>query len=47
MDDGTPIRLKVTVNPKDGSAVFDFTGTGPMVYGNCNAPPAVTYSAIM
>jgi hypothetical protein len=21
------------------------TGTGPEVFGNCNAPPAVTYSA--
>lgn len=34
MDDGTPIKLKVTINPTDGSADFDFTGTGPEVYGN-------------
>lgn len=33
MDDGTPIQLKVTINEEDGSAVFDFTGTGPEVYG--------------
>lgn len=33
MDDGTPIKLKVTINEEDGSAVFDFTGTGPEVYG--------------
>jgi 5-oxoprolinase (ATP-hydrolysing) len=32
MDDGTPIQLEVTIN-EDGSAVFDFTGTGPEVYG--------------
>jgi 5-oxoprolinase (ATP-hydrolysing) len=33
MDDGTPIVLKVTIDPSDGSAIFDFTGTGPEVYG--------------
>mmetsp|Transcript_14115 Transcript_14115/g.30617 ORF Transcript_14115/g.30617 Transcript_14115/m.30617 type:complete len:1326 (+) Transcript_14115:84-4061(+) len=47
MDDGTPICLAVTVDRRDGSAVFDFDGTGPEVYGNCNAPPAVAYSAII
>lgn len=30
-----------------GTAHFDFTGTGPQVLGNCNAPKAVTYSAII
>lgn len=33
MDDGTPIKLKVAINETDGSALFDFTGTGPQVYG--------------
>jgi len=47
MDDGSPIVLQVTINPDNGSAVFDFEGTGFEVYGNCNAPPAVTYSAII
>eukprot|EP01083_Nonionella_stella_P200933 735406_1 len=47
MDDGTPIVVTISIDGSDGSAVFDFTGTGPMVYGNCNAPPAVTYSAII
>lgn len=46
MDDGTPIRLKITIAP-DGSAVFDFNGTGPEVNGNINAPEAITYSAII
>ena len=27
--------------------MFDFTGTGYEVFGNCNAPKAVTYSAII
>lgn len=30
MDDGTPIRLAVTVDRRDGSAVFDFEG-GPLL----------------
>ncbi|ORX77294.1 hypothetical protein BCR32DRAFT_223520 [Anaeromyces robustus] len=47
MDDGTRIKLKVTIDPKDGSSVFDFTGTGLQVFGNWNAPKAITYSAII
>ncbi|KAJ5208898.1 hypothetical protein N7449_003277 [Penicillium cf. viridicatum] len=47
MDDGTPIMLKVTINPSDGSAIFDFTGTGPEVYGNWNAPIAICNSAVI
>ncbi|NXK01089.1 OPLA oxoprolinase, partial [Corythaixoides concolor] len=31
----------------DGSAVFDFSGSGPEVYGNCNAPRAITLSALI
>ncbi|GJC98517.1 hydantoinase B/oxoprolinase [Colletotrichum higginsianum] len=40
MDDGSPIRLKVTIDADKGEAVFDFEGTGPEVYGNVNAPEA-------
>ncbi|KAJ4863762.1 hydantoinase b/oxoprolinase domain-containing protein [Trichoderma breve] len=47
MDDGTPIRLKVTIDPEAGEAEFDFEGTGPEVYGNINAPQAITFSAII
>ncbi|KAL6786052.1 hypothetical protein ACKKBG_A01200 [Auxenochlorella protothecoides x Auxenochlorella symbiontica] len=47
MDDGTPICLAVRVDAAAGSAVFDFTGTGAQVWGNTNAPPAVTASAII
>ena len=32
MDDGNPIQLQVHITP-DGSAEFDFTGTGPEVIG--------------
>lgn len=41
MDDGSRIALKVRIDPQDGSAYFDFSGTSPMVYGNWNAPPSV------
>lgn len=47
MDDGSPIQLKITIDAEKGEAVFDFTGTGPEVYANWNAPEAVTYSAII
>ncbi|KAJ2508386.1 hypothetical protein IWW47_000637 [Coemansia sp. RSA 2052] len=46
MDDGSKIALSVTID-EDGGAVFDFNGTSPEVYGNTNAPPSVTYSAII
>ncbi|CAK7202586.1 hypothetical protein SEUCBS139899_005310 [Sporothrix eucalyptigena] len=47
MDDGSPIRLRVSIDAEKGEALFDFAGTGPEVYGNINAPEAVTYSAII
>lgn len=47
MDDGSPIELTVDINVKNGTAVFDFGGTGPEVWGNCNAPRAITVSAII
>ncbi|XP_063155873.1 5-oxoprolinase isoform X1 [Candoia aspera] len=47
MDDGSPICLRVTVDPQEGSAVFDFTGTGHEVFGNWNAPRAITVSALI
>ncbi|KAF8447096.1 Hydantoinase B/oxoprolinase-domain-containing protein [Kalaharituber pfeilii] len=47
MDDGSPICLKIDIDREKGEAAFDFTGTGPEMYGNLNAPRAVTYSAII
>jgi 5-oxoprolinase (ATP-hydrolysing) len=47
MDDGSPIALTISINADTGSAMFDFTGTGPQVLANHNAPPAVTYSAVI
>mmetsp|Transcript_1761 Transcript_1761/g.2874 ORF Transcript_1761/g.2874 Transcript_1761/m.2874 type:complete len:1237 (-) Transcript_1761:767-4477(-) len=47
LDNGTRIQVKVDICPDTGSATFDFEGTGPQVYGNLNAPPAITYSALI
>ncbi|KAI9683685.1 MAG: hypothetical protein M1829_004990 [Trizodia sp. TS-e1964] len=47
MDDGSPINLKIQIDAVKGEAIFDFEGTGLEIYGNTNAPEAVTYSAII
>ncbi len=47
MDDGSCISLQVCIDQVKGSAVFDFTGTGPEVWGNINAPKAVSHSALI
>lgn len=46
MDNGSWIKLKVSIED-DGSATFDFTGTSCELYGNMNAPPAITHSALL
>lgn len=33
MDDGSPICLKIQIDPEKGEAEFDFKGTGPEMYG--------------
>ncbi len=47
LDDGSPIALKLTIDRNNGEATFDFTGTGIELWGNLNAPRAVTQSAIL
>lgn len=47
MDDGTRIKLRLTIDRVNRSAIFDFTGTGSEVYGNTNAPESITRSAII
>ena len=47
LDDGSPIALALTIDRSDGSAIFDFTGTGAELWGNLNAPRAVAQSAIL
>ncbi|GMM37393.1 5-oxoprolinase [Saccharomycopsis crataegensis] len=47
MDDGSSIKLKITIDANSNSATLDFTGTSPEMYSNMNAPKAITYSAII
>ncbi|MDA0771615.1 MAG: hydantoinase B/oxoprolinase family protein [Cyanobacteria bacterium] len=47
LDDGSVIKLKVEINQKTGSAIFDFTGTAARLKNNLNTPEAVTSSAIL
>ncbi|KAJ6396441.1 hypothetical protein OIU77_021470 [Salix suchowensis] len=47
MDDGSVIHLKLTIDSNKGEAFFDFSGTSPEVYGNWNAPEAVTAAAVI
>lgn len=47
MDDGSTIELNIDINEQTGTAIFDFAGTTPEVYGNLNAPRAVTLSAVI
>ena len=47
MDEGSVMRLKLTINCKSETACFDFTGTDPEMFGNCNAPRSITSSAII
>ncbi len=47
LDDGSELFLRLTIDRRDGSAIFDFTGTGSELWGNLNAPRAVTHSAIL
>ena len=47
LDDGSEIRLRVSIDASEGSSVFDFTGTSNQVYGNWNSPKSVVFSAII
>ena len=47
MDDGSPLRVTVTVDRVARSAVVDFTGTGPQRADNFNAPPAVSRAVVL
>jgi 5-oxoprolinase (ATP-hydrolysing) len=48
MDDGTPLKIKVTINHEERSAIIDFTGTGRQKQkNNFNAPKAVTTAAVL
>jgi 5-oxoprolinase (ATP-hydrolysing) len=47
MDDGSPLRIAVTVDQAARTATIDFTGTGPQRRDNFNAPPAVARAVVL
>ncbi|KAG8735298.1 hypothetical protein FRC10_010758 [Ceratobasidium sp. 414] len=47
LDDGSPLNLRIEIDPESGDAIFDFEGTGPEVRGNLNAPISVVHSAVI
>lgn len=46
-DDGSPIKLAISIDAEKGEATFDFTGTGLETFNCFNAPIAITHSAIL
>lgn len=47
LDDGSLIKLQAIIRPEKEEYIFNFDGTSPQVYGNLNAPEAITNSAIL
>jgi len=47
MDQGTVIKVKITLDKKTRSAKVDFTGTSPQQETNFNAPQPVTRAAVL
>lgn len=47
MDDGSKISLDIEIDETKGTGLVDFSGTSFEVHGNCNAPRAVTLSALI
>jgi 5-oxoprolinase (ATP-hydrolysing) len=47
MDQGTVIKVKITVDKKKRELTVDFTGTSPQQNSNFNAPEPVTRAAVL
>jgi len=47
MDNGSVIRVKITLDHKSREATVDFTGTSPQRTDNFNAPEPVTRAAVL
>jgi 5-oxoprolinase (ATP-hydrolysing) len=47
LDDGSEIRVAITVDKTRGEATIDFTGTSPQHPGNYNAPKAIATAAVL
>ncbi|KAK1671812.1 Hydantoinase B/oxoprolinase-domain-containing protein [Colletotrichum godetiae] len=47
LDDGTPLHVKITISHDTGTATYDFSLSGPQIWGNYNCPISITHSAII
>ena len=47
MDNGAPLKVRITIDHGQRGATINFTGTGAADPGNFNAPPAVTNAAVL
>ncbi|MGB3692668.1 MAG: hydantoinase B/oxoprolinase family protein [Spirulinaceae cyanobacterium] len=47
MDNGSEIKVTITINKVNRSAKIDFTGTSPQLHSNFNAPQAVCKAAVL
>ncbi|KAK7211265.1 hypothetical protein V2G26_018443 [Clonostachys chloroleuca] len=46
MDNGSTMEVSITID-EEGTGIFDFEGTSSEMLSNMNAPPAITYSALI
>jgi 5-oxoprolinase (ATP-hydrolysing) len=47
LDDGSQIKVRVSVNAAKGEAEIDFTGTSDQHAGNYNAPKAIAHAVVL
>lgn len=47
LDDGTAMSVTISIDAQTGGAVYDFTGSGPQIWGNYNCPISICHSSII
>ncbi|KAF4949717.1 hypothetical protein FSARC_13415 [Fusarium sarcochroum] len=47
LDDGTVMKVQITIDKETGGVIYDFAGSGPQMWGNYNCPISITHSAII
>jgi 5-oxoprolinase (ATP-hydrolysing) len=47
LDDGTVMKVRISIDKNTGGAIYDFAGSGPQMWGNYNCPISITHSAII
>lgn len=47
LDDGTPMTVTISIDAATGTATYDFTGSGPQIWGNYNCPISICHSSII